>query len=56
MKCDGNCDKHKGQVKPVIVRSTGKSPDPYLISEDRFNYCEAAIKKDRKNGYEVKEL
>jgi len=58
MNCDGNCDDLlsegcSGNVKKVVVRSTAVSPDPNLIKEHRFNYCDTAIKKDRENGYEV---
>lgn len=48
LKCDGYCDKddgHKGEVITVDV-----------IWEDvpvRFNYCENAIKEDKRRGFEV---
>lgn len=54
MKCEGGniCIKenggHIGTVRPVNVR--GKNFYNML-----FNYCEYAISRDRKNGFEVEE-
>lgn len=40
--CQGMCEKHRGEVKLVTVRSWGY-----------FAYCEAAIEEDRSRGLVV---
>lgn len=40
--CEGNCEKHIGDVVLVKVTDWGS-----------FHYCQAAIEKDRRNGFTV---
>lgn len=47
IKCDANCEEHKGEVVAVAVTGNER-PIPMV-----FNYCEAAIEEDRKNGFFV---
>jgi len=54
-ECDGNCDErndgHKGEV--IAVRVHGRFiPEPGLD----FQYCQAAIEEDCKNGFLVEIL
>jgi hypothetical protein len=46
MVCEGECDKHYGEVQHVHV---------FTLSQDwgYFNYCDNAIAKDRSNGFTV---
>jgi len=44
-QCDGSCETHSGEVKPVSV--IGHS------QKHIFNYCDTAIDCDRKNGFDV---
>lgn len=48
IKCQGNCDIHKGRIYCVEVRDIRNQKDWGF-----FSYCENAIEIDRKNGLDV---
>ena len=48
MECEGKCEEHVGQVKCVWVYNSVRDWGP-------FNYCEAAIEHDLKQGFTVAE-
>ena len=48
-ECDGDCEKHEGEVIEVIVIDVELD-----YNWGGFNYCENAIIKDMDRGYEVK--
>ena len=39
LKCEGDCEEHRGEVKEVLVRGWGY-----------FNYCKEAIEEDIRRG------
>lgn len=45
MKCNGECEPHKGEVERVTVTWNGKPLE--------FNYCQEAIKEDCRRGFKV---
>lgn len=47
LECCGSCDEHVGEVVSVKVY------DNSYISPWEFNYCEEAIKEDRRRGLMV---
>jgi hypothetical protein len=49
LRCDGSCDEHRGDVRPVECWVPGDS-DPW-----RFNYCDEAIAEDTRRGFRVVE-
>lgn len=46
IKCEGACDKHRGDVAEVRVFGNGWQPM-------RFNYCQEAIEEDERRGFVV---
>lgn len=50
MICDGSCEKHVGEVKPVYVLDYDcpDSKPPW-----KFNYCDEAIAEDKRRGFTV---
>lgn len=52
LKCDGSCEEHIGEVKPVIVWGQSWTKDnPW-----KFNYCEEAIREDERRGFIVEPI
>ena len=49
LRCDGSCDEHRGDVRPVECWAPGDS-EPW-----RFNYCDEAIAEDTRRGFRVVE-
>jgi hypothetical protein len=43
--CDGACEEHRGEVRCVLVGSGGDWSE--------WNYCEAAVETDQRNGFRV---
>jgi hypothetical protein len=48
-KCDGSCDQHRGEVRPVECWYPGDT-EPW-----RFNYCDEAVAEDTRRGFRVVE-
>jgi len=49
LACEGSCEEHRGNVRPVECWGPGDS-DPW-----RFNYCDEAIAEDTRRGFRVVE-
>jgi hypothetical protein len=48
--CEGWCEKHRGEVRPVECWKPGDKI-PW-----QFNYCDEAIAEDTRNGFRVVEV
>lgn len=46
--CDGSCEGHSGEVRPVTVYG-GSIPE----SGWNFNYCDEAVAEDGRRGFRV---
>lgn len=47
LQCEGSCEKHRGDVRPVECWG------PYDREPWRFNYCDEAIAEDTRRGFRV---
>ena len=45
-ECEGNCEKHEGEVQNYLIHSTDKAFDGMT-----FYYCSNAVKSDVKDGF-----